>query len=171
MLDPWRLVGSPLGPLGLLATEKGLCRLDFDPPERLSQTDLQRFGAASAGTDGPSEILDRAERWLGLYFDRQQPDPGDVPLDLQGTDFERRVWSALLEIPAGRTDTYGALARRLALPNGARAVGAAAGRNPVGILVPCHRLIGANGQLTGYAGGLERKRWLLHHEGALLFAL
>ena len=89
----------------------------------------------------------------------------DVPLDLdEATPFRRSVWSALLEIPYGETVSYGELARRLALPTAARAVGAANGSNPISIIIPCHRVIGSSGDLTGYAGGLERKRYLLRHE-------
>jgi methylated-DNA-[protein]-cysteine S-methyltransferase len=83
-----------------------------------------------------------------------------------GTDFQRSVWKALRAIPAGETRTYGQLAAAIGSPKAVRAVGLANGRNPVALIVPCHRVIGANGTLTGYAGGLERKRWLLQHEGA-----
>jgi len=88
----------------------------------------------------------------------------ELPLAPHGTPFQRTVWRALLDIPFGRTETYGALARRIGAGNAARAVGLANGHNPLGIIVPCHRVIGANGSLTGYGGGLERKRWLLAHE-------
>ena len=88
----------------------------------------------------------------------------DVPLALAGTDFQRRVWEGLLEIPYGHTMSYGELARRVGRPGASRAVGLANGRNPVAIIVPCHRVIGANGTLTGYGGGLDRKVWLLDHE-------
>jgi methylated-DNA-[protein]-cysteine S-methyltransferase len=89
-----------------------------------------------------------------------------IPVDTGGTPFQRRVWSALRRIPAGQTLTYGALARRLGTPAASRAVGRAVSLNPVAIVVPCHRVIGADGRLTGYAGGLDRKRWLLAHERA-----
>jgi O-6-methylguanine DNA methyltransferase len=92
-----------------------------------------------------------------------------VPVSLSGTVFQQRVWAALTDIPYGRTESYGALAARLGLPAGAsRAVGLANGANPVSIVVPCHRVIGADGSLTGFGGGLETKRFLLEHEGALL---
>ena len=89
----------------------------------------------------------------------------NLPLQLQGTDFQKRVWSQLTEIPYGETLSYGELAKRIDNPNASRAVGLANGRNPISILVPCHRVIGADGSLTGYGGGVERKRWLLAHEG------
>jgi methylated-DNA-[protein]-cysteine S-methyltransferase len=89
----------------------------------------------------------------------------DLPLYFEGTTFQRRVWQELTEIPYGETWSYGQLARRIGKPSASRAVGLANGRNPISILVPCHRVIGADGSLTGYGGGLERKRWLLAHEG------
>ena len=92
----------------------------------------------------------------------------DLPLALAGSAFQRRVWAALMEIPYGSTISYGELAKRIGDANASRAVGLANGRNPVSIIVPCHRVIGANGNLTGYGGGLDNKRWLLRHEGALL---
>ena len=111
-----------------------------------------------------AEVMDAARRWLDAYFSGENP--GEPPaLRLSGTAFERRIWEALREIPYGTVTTYGALARQLG--TGARAVGRAVGRNPVSIFVPCHRVIGADGTLTGYAGGVERKRFLLALEGAL----
>jgi methylated-DNA-[protein]-cysteine S-methyltransferase len=100
---------------------------------------------------------------LAQYFDGARRE-FDLPLQLEGTEFQRRAWEALLEIPYGETRSYGEQARRIGLPDAARAVGAANGQNPVSIIVPCHRVIGANGALTGYGGGIERKRWLLAHE-------
>ena len=92
----------------------------------------------------------------------------DLPLAPVGTPFQQRVWTALLNIPHGVTISYGELATRLGDPKASRAVGLANGRNPISIIIPCHRVIGANGNLTGYGGGLDRKEWLLRHEGALL---
>ncbi len=100
---------------------------------------------------------------LHAYFDGDLTE-FQVPIRLEGTDFQRRVWSHLQDIPYGETISYGELARRVGSPKASRAVGLANGRNPVSIIVPCHRVIGANGQLTGYGGGLERKTWLLEHE-------
>ena len=102
-----------------------------------------------------------------LYFARART-AFDLPLDPPGTAFQRRVWSALRTIPYGTTVSYGELARRLGDVRATRAVGAANGKNPIPIIVPCHRVIGARGELTGFGGGLDRKRWLLEHEGALL---
>ena len=107
-----------------------------------------------------------ARAQLGEYFAGGRT-TFDVPLALEGTPFQRRVWSALLEIPYGETTSYGELARRIGSPRAMRAVGLANGRNPVAVIVPCHRVIGANGTLTGYGGGLERKRLLLELESRL----
>ncbi|MDE3154887.1 MAG: methylated-DNA--[protein]-cysteine S-methyltransferase [Acidobacteriota bacterium] len=119
----------------------------------------------------PVEIVDEecrwlraADRWLRAYFSGRMTTPAALRLDLRGAPFERRVWQALLEIPLGETRTYGQLARRLGAPRAARAVGAANGQNPVSIIVPCHRAVGADGSLVKYGGGLQRKRWLLDHE-------
>ena len=106
-----------------------------------------------------------AFRQLGDYFEGKRHD-FDLPLAAEGTPFQKRVWAALREIPFGETTSYGALARTLGVPAASRAVGAANGRNPLSIVVPCHRVIGAGGALTGYGGGLARKRWLLQHESA-----
>ena len=114
--------------------------------------------------DDPSGILAR----LGAYFAGDLAAIADVPVRFdRGTSFQREVWNALREIPVGETISYAGLARRVGRPSAFRAVGSANGRNPIGIVVPCHRVIAADGTLGGYAGGLDRKRWLLAHEGAL----
>jgi len=110
-------------------------------------------------------LLDEARRQLVAYFAGQLR-VFDLPLAPNGTDFQRRVWSALREIPFGATISYAELARRVSNGAAVRAVGAANGRNPIPIIVPCHRVIGSNGSLTGFGGGLPRKQWLLRHEGA-----
>jgi len=109
-------------------------------------------------------VLDVTAAWLAEYFAGRDADPRSVPLIMHGTDFERNVWERLLAIPAGHTRSYGDIAADLNLRNGARAVGLANGANPVSIIVPCHRVIGSDGRLTGYGGGLDRKQWLLDHE-------
>ena len=114
-----------------------------------------------AAAAGP---LREARRQLEEYFAGHRRE-FDLPLRLHGTQFQRRVWDVLTEIPYGVTWSYGQLAKRIDHPNASRAVGLANGRNPISILVPCHRVIGANGSLTGYGGGLDRKQWLLAHEG------
>lgn len=115
------------------------------------------------------EIFDQAIKWLDRYFAGQDPDPMEVPLALGGTAFREAVWAILLQIPYGQTVTYQDIALQLARASGrnssARAVGGAVGHNPVSILVPCHRVIGSDGSLTGFASGLHTKIWLLEHEG------
>jgi methylated-DNA-[protein]-cysteine S-methyltransferase len=112
-------------------------------------------------------LVDRAIEQLDAYFNHSLR-RFDLPLDLQGTDFQRQVWKQLETIPYGQTVSYLEIAQALGKPKAVRAVGAANGQNPVSIIVPCHRVIGSNGDLIGYGGGLWRKEWLLRHEGALL---
>ena len=111
-----------------------------------------------------SALLREAARWVDAYFEGRRPDPGALPLKPVGTPFRQRVWQQLLRIPYGATTTYGALAQALDRPGGAQAVGGAVGHNPISIIIPCHRVLGADGALTGYAGGLERKQALLRLE-------
>jgi methylated-DNA-[protein]-cysteine S-methyltransferase len=126
---------------------------------------LLHFGRTGAVTGDDDAVLRRARGELDEFFagDRRV---FDVLVRPRGTPFQEAVWTALLDIPYGETEGYGALAARLGRPGAARAVGLANGRNPVAIMVPCHRVVGASGALTGYGGGLERKRWLLAHEAA-----
>ena len=148
---------SPFGPLVLTGDADGaITGLRFDEPSAAPAT-WRRDDAAFAGAAGQLE-----EYFAGTR------ERFDLELRLEGSPFERRVWEALQRIPHGTTTTYGALADELGAARGARAVGLANSRNPVAIVVPCHRVIGARGALTGYAGGLDRKRALLAHEGALL---
>ncbi len=148
------VVDSPIGPLGLVASDAGLRALIFEG---------RRIRA-----EGRSAVLDEAGRQLAAYFTGELV-TFDLPFELQGTEFQRRCWLALASIPYGQTVSYGEQARRLGLAgDAARAVGAANGRNPLPIVLPCHRVIGADGSLTGFGGGLHVKRYLLEHEGALL---
>lgn len=155
---------SPLGTIFLTADEVGLTGLAF-----AGQKGFSWEGNSNVRRE-LSPILDRSVTWLDGYFSGKQP--GELPpLHLVGTEFQKLVWSELLEIPYGETTSYGALARRVAQRMGkprmsAQAVGGAVGRNPVSVLVPCHRVVGSNGSLTGYAGGLERKQKLLTLEQA-----
>jgi methylated-DNA-[protein]-cysteine S-methyltransferase len=152
---------SPVGPLTLAATEQGLAFLLFDEPVHY-HTDLD------VSVDPDNAIIAAAAKQLECYWRGECPARFDVPLDLQGTPFQRAVWNALLDVKPGDTSTYGAIAKQVGAPNGSRAAGAAIGRNPVAIIVPCHRIVGSDGSLTGFAGGLQRKEHLLQHEGALL---
>ena len=149
---------SPLGPMLLAATDRGLAGLWFVG---------QRHGPDSSGwrEDPAHPVLREAMRQLREWFAGERT-AFALPLDLQaGTPFQQDVWAALLAIPHGGTTSYAQLARGLGRPTAARAVGAAVGRNPISIVVPCHRVLGTGGSLTGYAGGLERKTALLKLEG------
>ena len=108
-------------------------------------------------------IFNSASRWLENYF-AGKPEAADFPLSPAGTAFQKQVWEILMTVPYGETTTYGAIAKQLGKNMSAQAVGQAVGKNPISIIIPCHRVVGAKGQLTGYAGGLERKKWLLRHE-------
>ncbi|WP_044367108.1 methylated-DNA--[protein]-cysteine S-methyltransferase [Streptomyces natalensis] len=152
------LTDTPVGPLTLVALGDALTGLYMtDQRHRPPQ---ESFGAPAAPEDPPFAA---AIAQLRAYF-RGELTAFDVPLELRGTPFQRRVWASLCTIPYGETVTYGALAQRLGAPSAARAVGLANGRNPVGIIVPCHRVVGSDGSLTGYGGGLDRKRRLLEFE-------
>jgi methylated-DNA-[protein]-cysteine S-methyltransferase len=160
-------VDSPLGPLLLLAEGGALTGLYMQEPVAVDADPWQAWGLAgrTAGwvADDAVAPFPAARAQLAAYFAGQLTE-FDLPLALQGTEFQRRVWAKLLTIPYGTTWTYGQLARELGNPNGARAVGLANGRNPVSIIVPCHRVIGSDGKLTGYGGGLPRKAALLDFE-------
>jgi len=151
---------SPIGELVITASASGLTGVWFPG------VDLPGVEADDERKP-PSSHLARACEQLAEYFAKART-AFDLPLDPPGTPFQRRVWSALRIIPYGTTVSYGELARRLGEVRATRAVGAANGKNPIPIIVPCHRVIGARGELTGFGGGLDRKRWLLEHEGALL---
>jgi methylated-DNA-[protein]-cysteine S-methyltransferase len=141
-------VDTPVGSLGLVASERGLSRVLWD---------------GEPGSGGDEAMLRAAAAQLREYFAGTRR-AFDVPLDLDGTQFQRRAWTALAAIPYGETRSYGEQARRLGVPRAARAIGAANGANPVPIVLPCHRLVGADGSLTGFGGGLDVKRWLLDFE-------
>jgi methylated-DNA-[protein]-cysteine S-methyltransferase len=156
-------ISSPVGELAGFARPDALCALTFvdgryDPLVNLRQ----RFGAVRVEDGDPMGLAAR----FRAYFRGALDALDDLSVDTGGTPFQRRVWAVLRTIPAGRTLSYMEVARRVQAPEAVRAVGAANGANPVAIVVPCHRVIGANGSLTGYGGGLERKRWLLAHENA-----
>ena len=148
---------SPIGRLLLTSDGSALTGLYMEPSRKARSTE----GWTQDVTVAP---LSAAVRQLTEYFAGTRR-VFDLPLCPQGTDFQRRVWRELTEIPYGETRSYGELAKRIDSPSASRAVGLANGRNPISILVPCHRVIGADGSLTGYGGGLDRKRWLLAHEG------
>lgn len=153
---------SPVGPITLVAAGGALAALHMDQ-QRYAPAP-EELGEPAAGQDGgDGEVLAEAARQLTEYFDGSRTE-FDLPLAMDGTAFQQRVWTALRGIPYGQTVSYGQLADRIGQPSASRAVGLANGRNPIGIIVPCHRVIGADGSLTGYGGGIERKRFLLSHE-------
>ena len=155
---------SPIGTIVLAVRDGTLTALVFAEgwPDRRARL-VKRFGDVDLrGAADPAGVSGR----LAAYFAGDLGALDAIPVDPGGTPFQRRVWAALRTIPAGETVSYQTLARRIGAPTAVRAVGAANRTNPVGIVVPCHRVIGADGSLTGYAGGIERKRWLLTHERA-----
>ena len=163
----FRRFASPVGELVLTASDSGLTGIYFPisrhGPPRVERGDwVEDDGRGAAGA-----ILVRVCQQLEEYFAGTRT-AFDVPLAASGTTFEQRVWDLLRAIPYGTTTSYGALAHRLGDPRATRAVGAANGKNPIPIIVPCHRVVGARGELTGFGGGIDRKRWLLEHEGALM---
>jgi len=159
-------VDTPVGALLVVSDDADRLRAAFfaDGETKLRRClDLQYGRNGYVLAPGPSEPA----RALRAYVDGVLDAILDVPVATAGTPFQEAVWAALRTIPCGTTISYGELARRIGMPAAVRAVGTANGANPVSIVVPCHRVIGVNGTLTGYGGGLERKRWLLEHEGAL----
>ena len=155
----WKDMASPLGSLTILASDNGVHAIAFES-DRTEQVKKNLPRAEN------HSIIGTAFKQLAMYFNGKLK-VFDLPLDLRGTDFQKRVWNLLLEIPFGETRTYGDLARALGNVGASQAVGSANGKNPVAIVVPCHRVIGASGHLTGYAGGMEKKRFLLTHEGVI----
>lgn len=159
-------IGSPIGTVLIVCDERALCALEFDETDdRMTRSLRRRYGEFTLHpADNPLGVSAR----LRAYFTGDLHAIDAVHVDNGGTPFQEKVWAALRKIPPGTTMTYGALAARLDAPKANRAVGAANGQNPNSIVVPCHRLVGAEGTLTGYGGGLDRKRWLIEHEGATM---
>jgi methylated-DNA-[protein]-cysteine S-methyltransferase len=160
-------IDTAIGEMILVADHDGNLRaIDWADHE----TRMRRLLRLHYGKDGftlePAHNPNGLSDTLRRYFAGEVDAIDHLPVETAGTPFQREVWRALREIPAGTTSSYAQLAQRIGRPAAARAVGMANGSNPVGTVVPCHRVIGANGSLTGYGGGMERKRWLLEHEGA-----
>ena len=151
---------SPIGPLLLAASDRGLRALYMREQRHVAEQPDPRWVPAAGAGAAPAAILERTVRQLDEYFNGRRTE-FDLPVDLDGSDFQRTVWHGLRTIPYGETVSYGELARRIGNPKAIRAVGLANGRNPVSIVVPCHRVIGADGSMTGYGGGIERKVYLL----------
>ena len=157
-------VSSPLGPLLMAYAAGALVALEFDDQAARLRAHLQRRYARCGVVAGDPDA--DVSGCLQAYFDGDIGALAAVQVHLAGTAFQQRVWTALRSIPPGETSSYAALARRIGAPQASRATGRANALNPVSLVVPCHRVIGSDGSLTGYAGGIERKRWLLRHEGA-----
>jgi len=157
---------SPIGAIALISDGEALRVLDFvDCEER-----MQRLLTLHYGTQPVVESRESLgiRRRVEAYFEGELLSLDSIAVSTEGTPFQKSVWAELRKIPAGTTASYGELAKRLGKPGASRAVGLANGSNPIAVVVPCHRVIGSNGALTGYGGGIERKQWLLKHEGAQL---
>lgn len=150
---------SPIGPM-LLAEEDGaLIGVWFEGQKYFPAPFLQM--------QQETPLLRQTKDWLNRYFAGEQPDPHELPLAPKGSPFRRQVWQVLLEIPSGSTMTYGQIAGRIHSSMSAQAVGGAVGHNPISVIIPCHRVVGSDGSLTGYAGGLDRKKYLLELEAQI----
>jgi methylated-DNA-[protein]-cysteine S-methyltransferase len=170
MIEPVAIgsLDTPIGVVWMACSERGVCKVVF--PAEGAKATLDRWLAAhlpASEVTPTSAQLEHTSSELAEYFAGIRHD-FTLPLDLRGSAFHQRVWLALTQIPYGRTVSYGNLARTLGAPRAARAVGAACGANPVPIIAPCHRVLGSDGSLHGFGGGLSVKAWLLQHEGVLL---
>lgn len=159
-------IDSEIGPIVIVTNDRALCALDFaDCEERMKELLTRRFEELVLRHEGnPLGVSAKIQAYLAGDLHALE----DIAVDPGGTEFQRTVWSSLRKIPVGATRTYGQLAASLGRPTASRAVGLANGRNPVALVIPCHRVVGSNAALTGYAGGLPRKQWLLRHEGVFL---
>jgi methylated-DNA-[protein]-cysteine S-methyltransferase len=156
-------LSSPIGAVAFVMDEAALRMVEFvDGKAPIETLARRQYGDVSVTTSRSTRTI---REHFEAYFAGDLHAIDDIPVALDGTTFQQSVWTALRDIPAGTTTTYGALARRIGVPAAVRAVGAANGANPIPIVLPCHRVIGANGTLTGYGSGLPRKAWLLQHEG------
>ncbi|MFN2570088.1 MAG: methylated-DNA--[protein]-cysteine S-methyltransferase [Gemmatimonadales bacterium] len=159
-------VATPVGTLVVTASDSAITGVYF-PTSRRGPPPTHQAGWIEATTGPAAQLLEQARTQLQEYFARSRT-TFELPLEALGSPFEHRVWNALRAIPYGTTMSYGALAKQLGDRFATRAVGLANGKNPIPIIVPCHRVVGVKGELTGFGGGLECKRWLLEHEGAML---
>jgi len=161
-------IDTPVGRMILITSDRGLCFLEYDKENRsrLLQKRLQVHFINSRLKAGENDIFDLTRSWINIYFKESRHPDIQVPLDIRGTEFEIRAWRALQDIPFGKTASYKEVAVTIGTPGGARAVGGASRRNPVSVIIPCHRVVGSSGGLTGYGGGIAVKEFLLRHESA-----
>ena len=159
-------IDTPVATMRAMSLGEALCSLEFFREGRMARLDarLARWFKDAEIVERETPVIAGTREWLRSYFAGESADIRTLTLEMRGAPFELRVWEALRKIPAGATTTYGAIAREIGSPDASRAVGMANGANPIAIIVPCHRVIGSNGTLTGYGGGLETKSWLLSHE-------
>lgn len=164
----YQIIDSPIDSLLAIVSPDGLVALEFDGVRRLAFSRKRLSARIPGATFAPAPVrsgpMAPVRDWFRAYFAGSTTP--SLPYRLYGTEFQVAVWEALFEVPAGQTRTYGQLARRIGHPDAARAVGAAVGQNPIAIVAPCHRIVGADGSLTGFGGGLPRKKWLLAHEAS-----
>jgi len=162
----YKKMDSPIGEIIIVATQVAVCLLEFSDKKDLDK-ELKylenTLGESIMPLESAHEVLEKAENELKAYFDGTLTS-FETPLMTVGTDFQKEVWRALQTIPQGETCSYGSIAHMIQNPKAVRAVGLANSKNHIAIMIPCHRVIGANGKLTGYAGGLWRKKWLIEHE-------
>lgn len=166
-MRPELLISSPLGNITLSASPTGITLCQFENAESKERDEERPSSLGAADHEAAQQILWRAQSALERYFAGEHKALNELPVDAAGTIFQRRVWSATRLIMPGTTMTYGALARQLGDSKAARAVGLALHRNPIALIIPCHRVVGKNNSLQGYAGGVDRKEYLLRMEGAL----
>lgn len=159
-------IDTPLGEMQAIASSRGLCALEFVKPEReqLLQQRLKRWFPHAELRAAANAALTSARDWLAAYFDGDFRSLPTIALDSRGTEFETRVWREMRRLKLGTTISYSALAAKVGSPRGFRAVGNASRRNSIALIVPCHRVVGASRELTGYGGGLDQKKWLIGHE-------
>ena len=165
-----KVIKTPVGSMKAVATQHGLCALEFMTESRQALLDsrLKRWFSVEQVRTSQNKYIEEASSWLDLYFKSEFSKLFSIKIDVRGSAFEMRVWASLQQIPLGETISYSELATKVGAPKAARAAGGASRRNPMSILIPCHRVIGIKGILTGYGGGLDKKDFLIHHESSAI---
>jgi O-6-methylguanine DNA methyltransferase len=165
-----KVIKTPVGSMKAVATQHGLCALEFmtDTRQALLDSRLSRWFSVEQVRSSQNSYIEEACSWLDFYFNGEFSKLFSIKMDVRGTAFEMRVWAALQQIPSGETISYSELATKVGAPKAPRAAGGASRRNPMSILIPCHRVFGIRGSLTGYGGGLDRKGFLINHESSAI---